>query len=672
MPKSHTRCMVPHRKATVMNAALSNSRSCSWWRTAFVLTLIVLHGAMAISVSPRVGLTFDEPAHLTAGRGYWEHGDFSLQPENGLLPQRLVGLPATLRNTPFPERASANDDVWSLARAYLFAPTTDLPRLLMEARLMVALVSCGLAALVFCWARSLYGERGGLIALVIAVFCPHLLAHAGLTTSDLVAAATFTFATLAWWRLLHRVSWTRVLAAGLAVGALALAKFSAVLFAPVAAVLLTARVLRRSPLIVRWPNGRIRLARRERKVATLLASVVAACIIAWAIIWAAYGWRYSATSDGVDRFQLPWSTVLMEQPTDASHQPGIVQTFVRAARNVRLLPEAYLYGLTYADYFSRMRSAFFAGEYSLTGWRTFFPAVFVLKTTLPLLALLTAGAVILLPKLFRRHGLAYRLFPLMALVLIYGGFAIVSHLNLGHRHLLPIYPALYIMLGAVALNWNAATRCFRVLVLVLLAWHVVDSWRVRPHYLTFFNVLAGGPAGAHRYFVDSSLDWGQGLPDLATWIKQHSKGDVIYLSYFGTDAPERFGIKATRLGDHLFNPARNVTPNPPLNPGLYCMSATMFRRVYSNAKGPWTWEREIVLHHLETRERDATLSLIEQLTLGELRFARLCQYLETRPPTAIVANSILVYRLTEEDLALVSSQAKGMQADGFQQLLKKW
>lgn len=643
-----------------MNAASLNSRSFSWWHTALVLVLIVLHGAMAISVSPRVGLTFDEPAHLTAGRGYWKHNDFSLQPENGLLPQRLVGLSATLRSTPFPKRASANDDVWSLARAYLFVSTTDLPRLLMEARLMIALVSCALAALVFCWARSLFGERGGMIALVIAVFCPHLLAHAGLATSDLVAAAGFTVATLMWWRLLHQVSWTRVLSAGLATGVLALAKFSAVIFAPIAVVLLLARLFRRAPLIVRWPNGRIGLARGGTKVGTLLASGAAVCVIAWTIIWTAYGWRYSATPDGIDRFQLPWSTVLMEQSTDASHQPGIVQTFVRTARNAQLLPEAYLYGLTYADYFSRMRSAFFAGEYSLTGWRTFFPAVFALKTTLPMLALLTACAVILLPKVLRRHRLAYRLVPLATLVLIYGAFAVVSHLNLGHRHLLPIYPALYITLGAVALHWNVTTRFFRMLVLVLLAWHVVDSWRVRPHYLTFFNALAGGPTSAHRYFVDSSLDWGQGLPDLAIWIEQHTKDESIYLSYFGTDAPERFGIKATRLSDHLFNPAPNVIPNPPLKPGLYCISATMFRRVYSNTKGPWTEEREIVLRHLETKERDTTLSLIEQLTLGELRFARLCHYLETRAPTDSVANSILVYRLTEEDLAGISNQTHRM------------
>src|SRR5690606_30317593 len=128
------------------------------------------------------------------------------------------------------------------ARAYLFTSTTDLPQLLMGARLMVALVSCGLAALACCWARSLFGKRGGMIALVIAVFCPHLLARAGLATSDLVAAAGFTIATLTWWRLLHQVSWTRVLAAGLATGVLALAKFSAVIFAPIAVVLLLARI----------------------------------------------------------------------------------------------------------------------------------------------------------------------------------------------------------------------------------------------------------------------------------------------------------------------------------------------------------------------------------------------------------------------------------------------
>jgi len=630
-----------------MNTDPSIARSFSWWRTILVLVLVVLHGAMAISVSPRVGPTFDEPAHLTAGRGYWAHTDFTLQPENGLLPQRLVGLPATLRDTPFPRRASAGDDVWSLARVYLFAPTTDLPRLLLEARLMIALVSCALTTLVYCWARRLFGERGGLIALVVAVFCPHLLAHAGLATSDLVAAMGFTLATLMWWRMLHRVAWTRVLAAGTAVGALALAKFSAVLFAPIAVVLLVARLLRRAPLIICWPSNGVRRLRGGAKVGALLTSGAAVCVIAWVIIWTAYGWRYSATPDGVDRFQLPWSTVLMEQSTGASHQPGIVQAFVRAARNTRLLPEAYLYGLTYTDYFSRMRAAFFAGDYSLTGWRTFFPAVFTLKTTLPMLVLLVLAAIALWPRL-RSGRFTYRLVPLAVLVVVYGTFAISSHLNLGHRHLLPLYPALCIGIGAVARRGRRESRWWRASVLALVAWHALESWQVRPHYLTYFNALAGGPTRAHRYFVDSSLDWGQGLPDLAAWLKRETHGERIYLSYFGTDEPHRFGIEATRVGDRMFNPGFSDESVPALTPGVYCFSATMFRRVYTDVSGPWTLERELALRQLSAKT--AHITPMERRAFEQLRFGRLCRYLESREPDAIVANSILVFRLSTEDL----------------------
>ena len=40
--------------------------------------------------------------------------------------------------------------------------------------------------------------------------------------------------------------------------------------------------------------------------------------------------------------------------------------------------------------------------------------------------------------------------PLLALLLVYWIFALTTHLNIGHRHLLPIYPALCILAGGAA------------------------------------------------------------------------------------------------------------------------------------------------------------------------------------------------------------------------------
>ena len=66
------------------------------------LSLLVLFGWMALSVSPRVGVTFDETAHLTAGYSYWLNDTYLLQPENGNFPQRWAALPLLFASTHFP------------------------------------------------------------------------------------------------------------------------------------------------------------------------------------------------------------------------------------------------------------------------------------------------------------------------------------------------------------------------------------------------------------------------------------------------------------------------------------------------------------------------------------------------------------------------------------------
>lgn len=645
------------------------------------MLLLAAFAAMATVAARRNGMTFDEPAHVTAGRAYWHTGDYRLQPENGLLPQRLEGLPAELARVPFPpaeQNAWKIADVWGVARAYLFGPDGDAMRIVFPARLMSVALGVLLLVLAWRWSASLWGERGGLVTLALGAFCPHLLAHGSLATSDLAAALGFTAALLAWWRLLHRVTPARFAAAALATTFLALSKYSAVLLAPIVIVLAALRLARRAELPAALGSRVSRLRGGARAVA-LTGTIVAVGLVTWLGIWAGYGFRYSAAPSGNEaRFAMPWSEVLIEQTRrsgsvmadgatardDVQLRPGLVQHAVRWGRDHRVLPEAYLYGFAFVDRFSRHRLAYFAGEFRERGWVEFFPAAFLLKTTLPALALVVL-AWLAWARQPRRARLAYRLAPLAALTAVYWAAAIFSHLNIGHRHLLPLYPALYVFCGAVAL---LAWRPMGAVALVLVAWHSVDSLAVRPHYLTFFNGLAGGPAGGHRFLVDSSLDWGQGLPDLKRWLEANAGKSRVYLSYFGSDEPERLGLRATRIGDAYFDHSDSRQVLPALDAGIYCISATMLHRVYTSVRGPWSDGYETEYRRLSRwlRENQAkppatwfdmngrSLSDLERklelARLEQLRFGRLCRYLERRTPDDVVANSVFIYRLTDAEI----------------------
>ena len=117
----------------------------------------------------------------------------------------------------------------------------------------------------------------------------------------------------------------------------------------------------------------------------------------------------------------------------------------------------------------------------------------------------------------------YGLLPLLILILIYGGFALTASINIGHRHILPIYPAAFILAGGL---WRRFGKWLLPAVALLL-W---ESLSVYPHYLAFFQAAAGGPAQGYRHLVDSSLDWGQDLPWLRQWLDEHPSTQPSYFS----------------------------------------------------------------------------------------------------------------------------------------------
>lgn len=654
------------------------------WLCALAITLCALHVWMAASVSRTFSTTFDEIAHLTAGYAYWTQADYRFQPENGNLPQRFAALPLLTQNVAFPP-ASGEDwraaNVWGIGHAFFHDNGNNLPAMLAAGRAMNALLSGTLCFVIFLWSRQLFGQRGAFLALLLAVFCPALLANGGLITSDTASALGLTVATLSWWRLLHRLTLARLLAAGLGAGLLAISKYSVVLFAPMAVLILGIRLMRTAPLVFIFQTHRWRITGWKRIPALGLTALatVGLCIT---VIWSAYGLRYSAEPHGQENHLVmsqAWDEVLLKNmpPSIASGsdivdlRPGPVQAFVSWARTHQLLPEAWLYGLAFVEKNARSRIAYFAGEYRLTGWRIFFPTVFLLKTTLPALALIILGAisVSLIPSGPRRIWL-YRIAPVLVLLAVYWSFSIHSTLNIGHRHVLPTYPAFYILAGGTVLL-TSRHRAWTFILVTLVAWHARESLTIRPDYLAYFNSIAGGPERANRLFVDSSLDWGQDLPRLKLWLDEHARNEPVFLSYFGTGSPKHTGIAATRIADANYD--REPRPTvPALTGGVYCLSSTMFSRVYSQVRGPWSDRDEVAfqqlsawLSHLralpagapptwfdgtvvDNQEASARLDHYEYLLFG-----RLCHFLQLRAPDARIGYSIRIFRLTDEEAALV-------------------
>lgn len=539
-----------------------------------VLALSLFAGCGAWSLS-RTSAVFDETTHLPSGFTYLDQHDFRHNSEHPPLAKAWAALPLWLLGLARVDTASPNwvgthvppgdpqrsrADQWKFGFEFLNGRIgdpvrRDPGRLLVPARLAMLVPAMLLGLLVYAWATELWRKAGGLLALGLFAVSPTMLAHAGLVTTDLPSALGFTATVWSFRGFIRDPSWRRSVGTGLCLGGALLAKYSTLLLGPIL-VLLAATWAAFGP------------AREERAAARrwalAAAGLAGAFLTAWVVIWAGYGFRYSASSD--PGYRLEWES--MAQGNDAGARG------IQAARRARILPESYLFGLAYAQGGASRRLAFLDGEETIVGRWRYFPEAFLLKTPLAFVLLL---AWVLAAAAARTRGRSFEGWYLATTPVLYLAASMAGNLNIGHRHLVPIYPFLFVAAGGAA-SFLAASRAKRWATVLLLAGCGVSFVLTTPRYLSYFNLLGGGNRGGWHHLVDSNIDWGQDLPALKAWIDAHG-GETVYLAYFGTADPKAYGIPYRKvILVHDFYPAE---PSSRPGPGeLLAVSVTLLQGVY--------------------------------------------------------------------------------------------
>jgi hypothetical protein len=632
--------------------------------------LLGLHAWLALSATRDKSATFDEPLHMVGGYSYSAEGDFRLHPENGVLPQRWAGaalerLSPTLPREGYDE-AWRTSDIAALSDGFLYGVGNDHRALLATARRAAILWSVALGIVVFAWAWTLWGSAGAFFALGLHAISPTILAHGALVTSDMSGALFVLLACWAWSQHLDRLTLGSLGLSAVVAGLAAIAKFSAAVLPPLFVLLALWK-------LVTQPSWTLHLSRpRELRglgaragwiaVAALVHGFVAACII-----WAAFDFRFSPVGN-----DMPAMAQYYRLWSDALPNSGLMRSALVAMREWQVLPEAYIYGFGFVLRFAESRPAFLHGEFGSSGWWWFFPYAFAVKSTIAelLVAFATLGVAVAAWRARQLEGMdvlrtrANGVLPLIALAVTYLALSVTSSLNIGHRHLLLIYPILFIAAGGLVVP--GAARWRRALALVVIVLGAIESFAVRPHYLAFFNAGVGGPAAGWRHLVDSSLDWGQDLPALVDWARANRRPDeALYYSIFGQRSAAAFGLQGTEIA-----PGYTERPRPwtEWGPGLYAISATNLQDVYSPFAGAWDQQRELDFQRLvrkmrAERERDPSLAVIgsspelgdNHWSLERLQFARLVNYLRLRTPEATLGYSIFVHRLSREEARVLTS-----------------
>lgn len=648
-----------------------------------VALLLALYALMSFTSALSKSPTGDEPAYLAGGYSHLVTGDYRLHPENGQLPQRWAALPLLLGNYEF---SMSDTEGWRksnhfrMGTEFLFESGNDHTRILAWGRAMMVFIGMALGLVVYLWARTLLGPTAGSLALLFYTFEPSLLGNGRIVQADLTATLFLVLAiTFLWW-LLHRMTFSTLIVGGLALGVLALSKVSGVLVVPMLGAMVIVRLSNKDPLILKWGSKARQFRGQFSKLGTWAVGLLIQFAMVVALVWAAYGFRYAPFSEKAlldDTAPMPQ---LMATWPEVLKKGGMVRNTLSFAREHRLLPEAYVFGYAYIYHYME-RKAFMRGKYSVTGWWYFFPYCLLIKTPLGLLLCLCLGAGALLR---RRNEEAsgerdakpfwYRSTPLWVLLVVYGVASLLTTLNIGHRHLLPIYPTLIVLASASVFWLVSSHRLLKWLTVAGVLWMIGASLWVRPHYISYFNELVGGSSKGYRHLVDSSLDIGQDLPALRKWLEENqladptSRAERVHLAYFGCGLPSAYGVHVDLLPCRPdLRKERSIRP---LEPGIYCISATMFQTVTNRAAfGHWCPARE--------REYQGTLKLVqtyrdlrgkpeerrkfmntlstkkwrEIVTQYELlRLGRLCKYLLHRRPDAYAAYSILIFRVSRKDL----------------------
>ena len=551
------------------SAATTLARIPDWvWLVGFC----VVFSAQVLWSVGQGSATFDEPSDLVSGYVELTEANYWLKPETLPLVKLVGALPLLL----LPVRRPATDwrDTWNFYDQFLYG-ANDADTLLMVARAAVLPLSLLLGGLVFLWTRRLFGRGAALFALFLYAFEPNIVAHSSLVTTDLGIACFFFLTVYGLFRLTERASASRLLVVVFAFALALVTKLSMAMLIPIMVLLGLITSLSRVeiPLRIGGPRGRT-LSGRGRKLIALGLLLVVASLVAYGVIWATYQFGYRGAESVGPRRPPEWAG-LAPAGTPLGRALGWL-------RQTKALPEPYIYNFFYHLRTSGLFPAFLCGEIRQGGWWYFFVVTLLVKTPLALLVLLGLALAV--------HGKQWRKATLAtAFLLVSAGayfvFISASGFNIGHRHVLAVLPFLMVLAGAL-IPWASQQHAWVKGGLVALSlWYLGSSLSVFPHYLAYFNELAGGPSNGYRYLVDSNLDWGQDLKGLKRYMDQHGI-ERVWLSYFGMASPDYYGMVYDPLPGSTIVGRQHVRPDLlgleqlPRLPGTVAISATNLQGVY--------------------------------------------------------------------------------------------
>ncbi|HUX35978.1 MAG TPA: glycosyltransferase family 39 protein [Candidatus Paceibacterota bacterium] len=562
--------------------------------------ILALAGILAVSFSLMLWASsgdsaiMDELAHIPAGYSYLNNLDYRLNPEHPPLVKAIAALPLTFLNLYFPTDDPAwtkeVNGQWDMGNGFLYGSGNDADYIIHSARILPMILTILLVMLIYAWAAELLGPWWGLIPAMLFGLSPTVLAHGHYVTTDVGAAFGVVLATYYFIKFTALPSRKSVFIAGLAFGAAQLMKFSTVLLIPYFVILIL--FLFASSLFHDWDltEPKLRMKRFSIRAWHYIKSIIIVFAVGYLVVvypvYALFTLNYPQQRQTADTEFILAS--FAGGPTPAGHickpMRCLADIDIWMTKNSVTKPFAqYLLGvLMVLQRSSGGNTSYFMGEVSNGGSPSYFPTIYALKETLPVLLIVLMGILIGLQGFFaafknklsgavkyffkRYLVTSFPEFSMLLFIIIYWGYSMRSPLNIGIRHLLPTFPFIYILAVSAwekSFNFHIAENdgdadykpfgerikkylelkanlAIKVLLFALLGWSLLETAFAGPYFLSYFNELGGGVYGGYRFVTDSNYDWGQDLLRLQDFVNKHSEIKKIAVDYFGGGNPSYY------------------------------------------------------------------------------------------------------------------------------------
>ncbi len=548
-------------------------------------------------------ITSDEKTHITVGYINLRFHDYRFNIEHPPLVKQLAALPLLFLKLNFPfdiYRISVPDDIVKIQNAFLFKIGNDLDLMLFLSRIPNILISLILGIFIYFYSKKLNGIFAGFISLSLFVFSPLFLGHSSLVTMD-TTISCFYFVTIYYLMRYFETEKDKFLI-GVAVltGLSFILKFSGLLLIPVIYLL----VFMRSFYPVEEPK-KITLKEWVKNLLIFLPFLIFA---------ASYKKSFRLIAPGLAVYAVSYLFYNKKTLFSKINFVGrslliiMVSAFVIVIldyTNYSWFPfhsatMPYFKGFAYFEGHAQYgQDSYLLGVSSKTGgWWCYFPLAFIFKE--PLVASLffllgLAGICLKKEKVLSKAVLVMPAFVYLFIAMF------INKLNIGIRHILPVYPFLFVIGGySVSLVRNSkAMKYLLSILIVILALDVLSSY---PAHLPYFNRLTGGFKNGYKYLGDSNIAWGQDWKRLKKYIEKNNINKIATDAAFSYD----------KVCDYYRIPHRELTKEEDIVPvkGYYVIETTAFP-------------------------------------------ARRIKWLNKIKPVEWVGGSLLIYRVTEDDINFI-------------------